>query len=245
MKGISKSLFASQARVRSAMADAAQASMDTLGYARGDAAAARDAEAAASAFRRGDDGACDPDASLVLVLEHAVGFDEPCLCLAARASLAPTADSRARARVRSRREGTIRIRFVRALYHTMTVSKKTGYVQTHTQTVKKRRLAATTPNLRAARTSSRGAAICASARRPGTRCSSRRTARTTRLRRTRSERKPAPHGPRSASRVGRFPWNTRCVQNARRAARAFACRYTARFSETRRTREWFTSPCVF
>ena len=79
-----KSLFASQARVRSAMADAAQASMDTLGYARGDAAAARDAEAAASAFRRGDDGACDPDASLVLVLEHAVGFDEPCLCLAAR-----------------------------------------------------------------------------------------------------------------------------------------------------------------
>ena len=84
MKGISKSLFASQARVRSAMADAAQASMDTLGYARGDAAAARDAEATASAFRRGDDGACDPDASLVLVLEHAVGFDEPCLCLAAR-----------------------------------------------------------------------------------------------------------------------------------------------------------------
>ena len=43
MKGISKSLFASQARVRSAMADAAQASMDTLGYARGDAAAARGA----------------------------------------------------------------------------------------------------------------------------------------------------------------------------------------------------------
>jgi hypothetical protein len=84
MKGISKSLFASQARVRSAMADAAQASMDTLGYARGDSAAARDAEAAASAFRRGDDGACDPDASLVLVLEHAVGFDEPCLFLAAR-----------------------------------------------------------------------------------------------------------------------------------------------------------------
>ena len=84
MKGISKSLFASQARVRSAMADAAQASMDTLGYARGDSAAARDAEAVASAFRRGDDGACDPDASLVLVLEHAVGFDEPCLFLAAR-----------------------------------------------------------------------------------------------------------------------------------------------------------------
>ena len=84
MKGISKSLFAGQARVRSAMADAAQASMDTLGYARGDSASAVDADAAASAFRRGDDGACDPDASLVLVLEHAVGFDEPSLFAAAR-----------------------------------------------------------------------------------------------------------------------------------------------------------------
>jgi len=84
MKGISKSLFASQARVRSAMADAAQASMDTLGYARGDSASAVDADAAASAFRRVDDGACDPDASLVLVLEHAVGFDEPSLFAAAR-----------------------------------------------------------------------------------------------------------------------------------------------------------------
>ena len=92
MKGISKSLFASQARVRSAMADAAQASMDTLGYARGDSTRsphdAEAAEAAASAFRRGDDGACDPDASLVLVLEHAVGFDEPGLFAAARVASA-------------------------------------------------------------------------------------------------------------------------------------------------------------
>lgn len=88
MKGLSKSLFAGQARVRSAMADAAQASMDTLGYARGDSASAVDADAAASAFRRGDDGACDPDASLVLVLEHAVGFDEPSLFAAARVASA-------------------------------------------------------------------------------------------------------------------------------------------------------------
>ena len=74
--------------MRSAMADAAQASMDTLGYARGDSASAVDADAAASAFRRGDDGACDPDASLVLVLEHAVGFDEPSLFAAARVASA-------------------------------------------------------------------------------------------------------------------------------------------------------------
>ena len=91
MKGISKSLFASQARVRCAMADAAQASMDTLGYARGGSVASQDVEAAeatADAFRRGDDGVCDPDASLVLVLEHAVGFDEPCLFAAARVASA-------------------------------------------------------------------------------------------------------------------------------------------------------------
>ena len=132
MKGISKSLFASQARVRSAMADAAQASMDTLGYARGDAAAARDAEAAASAFRRGDDGACDPDASLVLVLEHAVGFDEPCLCLAARVVSADGRLKGARARtLAARRDDSYSVR-TRVVSHNDRVEEDGVRANTHT-----------------------------------------------------------------------------------------------------------------
>ena len=132
MKGISKSLFASQARVRSAMADAAQASMDTLGYARGDSAAARDAEAAASAFRRGDDGACDPDASLVLVLEHAVGFDEPCLCLAARVVSADGRLKGARARtLAARRDDSYSVR-TRVVSHNDRVEEDGVRANTHT-----------------------------------------------------------------------------------------------------------------
>ena len=222
------------------MADAAQASMDTLGYARGDAAAARDAEAAASAFRRGDDGACDPDASLVLVLEHAVGFDEPCLCLAARVvSGGRPTQGRARARtLAARRDDSFRV-------HNDRMSKKTGYVQTHTQTVKKRRLAATTPNL------PRGAHVFA------------------RRRDLRVRAAPGDalfveaygaddtftshaFGKKTSS-----AWATKCVargavslEHALCSERAGARRersraVTPRFSETRRTREWHTSPCVF